>query len=421
MKKTLTLLLILILAVLSAGSQTLKRVLFIGNSYTYVNNLPQMLADVALSVNDTVIFDSNTPGGYTLQGHSTNQTTLTKIMAGNWDVVVLQEQSQRPSFPINQVQTQVFPYATMLDSIIMEYNPCAETMFYMTWGRKNGDAANCPNLPPVCTYLGMDSLLRLRYMMMAEMNDAVVSPVGAVWRYIRQNHPAIELYDADESHPSPAGTYAAAVCFYTTIFRKSPLQITFNSTLPPADATAIRSAVQTVVFDSLSNWYVGAYDPVADFSVSIDDPEVQCFNSSQFASEYYWDFGDDTFSNDENPVHQYSYNANFTITLIASHCGLSDEYSQQVQITLVGLDELNASDVLSVFPNPAADHIIVYTGQNMQYHYTGLYDIFGKVYHLPYQQLSDGLKIETGSLPEGVYYIRLSGHERFFDLKFVKF
>jgi hypothetical protein len=52
------------------------KVLFLGNSYTGVNNLPQMIANVALSVGDRLIFDSNTPGGYTLQGHSTNTTSL---------------------------------------------------------------------------------------------------------------------------------------------------------------------------------------------------------------------------------------------------------------------------------------------------------------------------------------------------------
>jgi hypothetical protein len=40
---------------------------------------------------------------------------------------------------------------------------------------------------------------------MAETNDAIVAPVGAVWNYIRQNHPEIELYNPDESHPSLIG------------------------------------------------------------------------------------------------------------------------------------------------------------------------------------------------------------------------
>ena len=82
-----------------------KHVLFLGNSYTYVNNLPQMLADMALSTGDTLIFDSNLPGGYTLNGHSTNPTSQPKILQGGFDYVVLQEKSQLPAFPLNQVMT----------------------------------------------------------------------------------------------------------------------------------------------------------------------------------------------------------------------------------------------------------------------------------------------------------------------------
>jgi len=56
-----------------------KEVLFLGNSYTGVNNLPQLIADVALSAGDTLIHDKNTPGGYTLEAHTTNATTLIRF------------------------------------------------------------------------------------------------------------------------------------------------------------------------------------------------------------------------------------------------------------------------------------------------------------------------------------------------------
>jgi hypothetical protein len=68
------------------------RVLFIGNSYTATNNLPQLLGLVASSQGDTLISDINTPGGFTFKNHFENATTRSKIAAGNWDFVVLQAQ-----------------------------------------------------------------------------------------------------------------------------------------------------------------------------------------------------------------------------------------------------------------------------------------------------------------------------------------
>jgi hypothetical protein len=89
---------------------------------------------------------------------------------------------------------------------------------------------------------------------MAEMNKADISPVGAVWRYIRENYPSVKLYQSDESHPTEAGSYAAAVCFYTVLFKKDPGGIKYNYTLSNSDALKIRGAVKKIVFDNLSKW-----------------------------------------------------------------------------------------------------------------------------------------------------------------------
>ncbi len=400
-------------------AQSKKQVLFIGNSYTAGNNLPQMVYDVAISAGDTVVFDSNTPGGMTFQGHTTNATTISKIQSGNWDFVVLQEQSQRPSFSDAQVQVEVFPYAAILDSIINEYNPCAETMFYMTWGRKNGDASNCAVWPPVCTYEGMDSLLYLRYMMMGQMNDAVVSPVGAVWRYLRVNHPEIELYLGDESHPSVEGSYAAAVCFYSCFFRKNPTNVTFNSTVNSGDALIIRNAVKTVVYDSLSKWYIGAYDPVANFTSNITGNSVAFTNASEFATTYLWDFGDGNYSNDEHPVHVYSSNGNYNVTLIATHCSFSDTYSQS-QIVAKTV-EYESSNFVFVFPNPAEERIFLNTSFTISGLQFKIIDFSGKiVYQGVFSDKSNHINIEH--LKSGMYLLLIE-HEDAENqtLKFLKF
>ena len=139
----------------------------------------------------------------------------------------------------------------------------------MTWGRKNGDQQNCPYYPPLCTYQGMDSLLNLRYMMMAEDNHAWVSPVGAVWHYIRDHQPGVELYQSDESHPSYFGTYVAACCFYTVLTGRNPRNITWNGLLDETTALIAKNAAETVVFDSLWKWTFQA-DTVSGDSTAVD-------------------------------------------------------------------------------------------------------------------------------------------------------
>lgn len=110
------------------------------------------------------------------------------------------------------------------------------------------------------TYYQMDSTIQLNYMLEVDSLKAVASPVGAVWRYIRRNFPTIELFDADGSHPSQAGTYAAACCFYTALFRKDPSFISFDAGLSAIDAANIRNAAKVIVYDNFLIWNIGKYD-----------------------------------------------------------------------------------------------------------------------------------------------------------------
>ncbi|MDF3029002.1 MAG: type sorting protein [Fluviicola sp.] len=263
------------------GQQT-KRVLFLGNSYTHVNNLPQLLADIANSTGKTLIFDINAPGGYYIGQHLTNQTSLAKIASGNWDNVVLQDQSMALAYPSTYMNG--ISYSVKLDSIIKAHNLCAQTMFYSTWGRRPGDTYLCT--PPECavdtwitrTYYEMDSTITSHYKVYADSVKAGITPVGAAWRYIRQNYPSIELFQADESHPSLAGSYTAACCFYATLFRSDPTLITFNSGLSPTDAANIKYAVKQTVYDHLSDWNVGPYDYLLDASCPVLGAEENTMN-----------------------------------------------------------------------------------------------------------------------------------------------
>lgn len=388
------------------GQSQNKRVLFLGNSYTYVNNLPQLIADAAQSTNDNLIFDSNTIGGYTLEGHNSNATSLAKIAQGNWDFVVLQEQSQLPSYPINQVQTQVFPYAQSLNNLITTQNPCAETAFYMTWGRQNGDIQNCAVNPSVCTYEGMDDLLKERYMTMTLNNEAIVSPVGAVWRFLRTNYPLLNLYSSDGSHPSEIGSYAAACAFYVTLFRKDPTLITFNSTLSLTDATTIKTAAKNIVFDHLLDWKIGSYDAVSNFSYANSSvTEVYFTNTATYATDFLWDFGDTTTSTETNPIHTYSTAGQYTVTLTVSKCGMVS--SSQQTINTLNLSNNQAFEVINaikIYPNPVTSNLSINSIEKIKS--LELFDIQGRL-TASFLENNENVTFDFSDKKTGVYFLKI--------------
>jgi hypothetical protein len=326
-----TSILFLWLSSITAAQGQVMHVLFLGNSYTSVNNLPQLVADVAASAGDTLIFDSYTVGGYTLNQHFADSNAVNKIKAGGWDYVVLQDQSQVPALPDYDAAGGI-----LLSELTRQYNPCARPLFYMTWGRKNGDALNCASWPPVCTYEGMDSLLHSSYVELAITTHSEVSPVGATWKFIRENYPAVELYQPDESHPSAEGSYAAACSFYASIFKKDPALVTYNYIADTASAAMIRDAAHHVVYDSLPSWFFADALPVADFHYTIGTGanEVHFINNSLYADNYSWNFGDGFTSPGINPVHTYLSDGSYTVSLASSSCDLSVVHQAIYQLNI---------------------------------------------------------------------------------------
>ncbi len=346
-------------------AQEHPRVLFIGNSYTQVNNLPQMVTDIALSMGENMEYSSNTPGGCTFEMHCHNQS-MTLICNGGWDFVVMQEQSQLPAFPMDSVELYVFPFAQQLVDSVYAHNPCAEPMFYMTWGRKNGDTEF--GYPPMDTYEGMDSLLYARYMQMGEDNDASVCPVGRVWHHLRDHNAEIELYMSDGSHPSLAGSYAAACVFYTMIFGRDPDSISHNAGLDETAARAIRSAVHEVVYDSLWKWQRPL--PKADFVVdSVDFLNVRFVSKAKHFQEQEWDFGDgETLQTNDTVVwHTFPESGIYLVKQIVSRHCMTDTTRQLVHVESpsIGVAEKNDLSAISISPNPAKNEVVLHLPEGM--------------------------------------------------------
>ena len=363
--KSLLLIWILALCGMPLFAQVHPRVLFVGNSYTQVNNLPQLVSDITLSMGDTMTYASNTPGGCTFEMHCHNQS-MTMICEGGWDFVVLQEQSQLPAFPMDSVELYVFPFAQQLVDSVYNHNPCAEPMFYMTWGRKNGDTEF--GYPPMNTYEGMDSLLYARYMQMGEDNDASVCPVGRVWHYLRDHHAEIELYMSDESHPSLAGSYAAACAFYTMIFGRNPDSISYGAGLDENKVQAIHSAVHEVVYDSLWKWRRPL--PQAGFVVdSVDFLNVRFVNKAKLFEEQEWLFGDgETLQTDDSIVwHTFPESGIYLVRQVVSRHCMADTAWRFIRVEAPpdGMDEGKGLSV-SISPNPADDEVVLHLPEGIK-------------------------------------------------------
>lgn len=379
-----------------------------------------MVNSMAINSGDVFIYDSNTPGGYRFMNHASDPTTMSKINADDWDYVILQAQSQETALSETQMTTDVYPYAATLSTIIRQNNGCSQPLFYMTWGRKNGDPVNCPFLPWFCTYEAMDDAIQNSYTFMAQENNAILAPAGAVWRYLRTNSPSINLYAADESHPSSAGSYAAACALYTLIYKKDPTLITWNSTLSTSEANAIKMAAKTVVFDEISFWDFTTNSPIASYSENIEAGEVTFLTTSSDFDSVFWDFGDNNFSTDLNPIHTFEASGTYLVSLTVTKCGKSDTKTKTFEINSdLDRNQYTLNQIM-VFPNPAENSFKVDLNIILQDYTAALFDMKGTKLLSKNVLGSSSFQMNVSNLNAGIYLLKITQGENVFFSKIVK-
>jgi len=411
------------------------QVLFLGNSYTAANNLPNTFYQLALSRGDTVYYDSNTPGGQRLMGHAVNSTSLSKIKSQDWDFVVLQAQSQEPSWSPSQVNAEVYPAAIQLNDSIKANNACTETVFFMTWGRKYGDASNCAGWPPVCTYLGMQNRLMVGYLTMAELTNSTVAPCGMAWMNSRNSNPLVELYSTDNSHPIEAGTYLNACVMYATMFQKSSTGATYYGTLSQADAEFLQHIADSTVLSSTYNYYLN--DTITSINFNLDweswfkkgnivfsdfdyteaiPGNIDFTDLALNADSYIWDFGDGSSSTDTSPSHVYIGSSNYTVTQHVSNACFSDTASLIISIVL-DVEELSNDNGLKIYPNPCKETIQIEILNDFGCD-VSIVDVQGQVVYVG-NISSNQARLDMSGFSKGVYFIQLETSNGSFNKKII--
>ena len=222
------------------------RVLFIGNSLTFVNDLPEVFAELARSGGHSVEVDMSAQGGQTLADHATSPSTLKKITDQRWNFVVLQEQSKIPAIA-EQHSQQMVPAVRLLDGKIGEIG--AYTMLFMTWAGRDG-------LPGAGfeDYAAMQAGIETGYLEVAGEIGAMVAPAGAAWQRALEGDPQLELWQRDGIHPSPEGTYLAACVFYATLLGQSPEGASYLAGLPEETARFLQAVAAETVLRDPARW-----------------------------------------------------------------------------------------------------------------------------------------------------------------------
>ena len=188
----------------SAAPPEPLRVLFVGNSLTQANDLPAQVARLADATGRSLEYKTVAFGGFNLEDHWNQGDARTALATGEYDVLVMQ---QGPSaLPESQVDLKLWAGRWAEEARAAGTRLALWTVWPESWRQ------------------GALSDVIYSYRQAAVAAGADVYPAGAAWLFAWQCRPALGLYGPDGFHPSPLGTYAAALVVYGRLF-KAPLRI----------------------------------------------------------------------------------------------------------------------------------------------------------------------------------------------------
>lgn len=408
---------ILFLSISDIKGQDTLRVLFLGNSYTSYNNLPQLVKDLSTSAGKNLITDVNMPGGITISGHLNDPTSIAKVSQGNWDYVVVQEQSQLPTIDYYRYN-DMYPSLTDLKMMVEQFSPCAKLITYMTWGRRYGGQQCDPNgvyCSPVFTgFNHMQDSLTSAYMQISDMLNIQCAPVGVAWQQVL-NDTNLVLHSADNSHPNMDGSYLAACAIYSSIWKVPSSGIAFNAGIAASRAAYYQSKSDQTVFNLSNDWNLTINQPEALFTVATNLNTITCTNQSSIDNNaplnYTWLFGDGTGSNLQNPTHTYANPGSYTVKLVASNCIFSDTLTLTVQIgPAASIEQSNASS-FNIFPNPTQNVLSVTGLDAAENHAFQIFDVAGRPVFMGTLQGTQG-SIDVSSLSAGIYVLHINNYAK---------
>ncbi len=216
-----------------------QRVLFIGNSLTYFNDLPGTVATLAAAVNAPMEVASVARPNLALIDHLNGKSNALEVIRGaDWDYVILQ---QGPSSLLLSRDTLVIA-TRLLDAHIRAAG--GRTALFMVW--------------PESSRFSVFDDVRDSYQTAADAVGGIFLPAGDAWRAAWAGDPQLLLYGPDGYHPSELGTYLAALVIYESITGRDSRSLPAEAFVAGRRLSATKTRVRLL--------QAAAHDAVARFA-----------------------------------------------------------------------------------------------------------------------------------------------------------
>lgn len=223
------------------------KVLFIGNSITFYNDMPLIFKKICENKGKKVIVDQLVQGGATLKFFETYIGTPQTINSEKWDYVILQDGDWRVIYP--EEHNLLLPAVEKLKTMIYMNQNTTKIFYQMLHSDKDG--VTMRGIP--YSYDQMQDKLRAGAVKFGIISDLEIAPVGWGWKILKDKNTTIDLYLEDGLHPSYSGSYLNACVFFSLIYKESSLHNYSDKQLSQTNAELLQKAADDAVFN-IQSW-----------------------------------------------------------------------------------------------------------------------------------------------------------------------
>ncbi len=390
-----------------------QKVLFIGNSLTFYNDMPTLFENIAEMAGKDVEIVQHTPGGTGFIDHEANNQVYNLFASQQWDVVVLQPGSSESGGLSSTADQTIVRGKRLMDSIRV-YSPCAKIVLYEI---SNGVAADNNGDPNYEHYFATQTKIRDTVTKIATGMEIPMVPAGECFRaYYEKNQDLLLHGHCNDVHPNLNGSYLVACAIFNTVYEQPVSGCEFYGNVETQIARYLQNISDSIVLTDVSQWFIDAYNLHADFFVTVDKMSVQLENNSQNYDSLSWNINNEFFSNELSLNYTFATAGEKSICLNAYKNGCKQSICKDVNIQQNAIFEA-VCPKLKIIPNPVENWLAL-SGKIDGEYSVCIYDFTGKII-----MKNDNLEndvIDVSFLKSGIYVLVAESKEGTKRLTFVK-
>ncbi|MCJ1805541.1 T9SS type A sorting domain-containing protein [Flavobacterium covae] len=390
-----------------------EKILFIGNSMTYYNNMPTLFQNLANTKGKNVEVQQYAQGGTGFVNHVNDHNIYRLFSSQKWDAIILQPGTGESVGFSSSTKTTINRGRRLMDSI-QKYSPCSKIILYEISngiGSNNNGGGNYENYFASQTKI-KDSITAIAHGMKVPFASA-----GECFKEHYISSKDLLLHSTyNDVHPGLKGSYLVACSIFNTLYQENIAPCNFYGGIDEITAIYLQKISDSVVLKNKPNWLINTYNLHPDFSFLVNGTNIQLQNQSNNYDSISWNINNEYRTNELSPIYNFQSTGDKSITLTTRKNNCSESITKTIPIISLNLDQTKPINY-DYYPNPIRDFIHIETKKNAQTKFS-IIDLSGKIIISEENLVKN--HIDTSFLNSGIYILILNQENTISKIKLIK-